>query len=190
MHLIDAFTGSVWRTKATSEFQRRICKEEPHYRNGVDKRTPQMGIWRKVCLWDVWQHIQLGVGWGGCVPSAVSDYPCFSHSEVSSGMESRSCTHTAGTLGRDWGFFQLGFLFWKQLKQKAEMVLISAGSCSGAGHADRGATSQPLSWFETAAPCTLALVCAGWGSGRGFFKTGINIWQYWEKWFLLPAPFL
>lgn len=40
-------------------------------------------------------------------------------------------------------------------------ILKAAGSCSGAGHADRGATSQPLSWFETVAPCTLALVCAG-----------------------------
>lgn len=45
-------------------------------------------------------------------PLAASD-TSFSHAGVSSGMETRSCTHTAGTLGRDWGFFQLGFFTLK-----------------------------------------------------------------------------
>lgn len=43
-------------------------------------------------------------------PPAVSDHPCFSHTGVSSSAETRNCTHTAETLGREWGFFQLVFL--------------------------------------------------------------------------------
>jgi len=35
---------------------------------------------------------------------AVFDCPSFSHTAVSSGAETRSCTRTSGTLGRDWVF--------------------------------------------------------------------------------------
>lgn len=69
--------------------------------------------------------------WRTCSP-ALSGYLCV-HTGVSSGMETRSCTHKAGTLGSHWGFFQLGFYLENSLSKKQREA------------ADCGATNQPQS---------------------------------------------
>lgn len=43
-------------------------------------------------------------------PQAVLGCSCSSHAGVSSGTGTRSCARTAGTLGRDWRFFQARLL--------------------------------------------------------------------------------